>query len=46
MKSIKSLWIKADDGSWESSKMRVTGGLESGANWVLADEDDVIRSES
>ena len=44
MKNIKSLWIKADDGSWESRKMRVTGGLESGADWVLVNEEDVNQA--
>ena len=43
MKSIKSLWIKADEGSWESRKFRITSGLESGAEWVLVNEEDVDK---
>ena len=39
----KSIWIKADQGSWELRKKRVTSGLEHGADTVLVDEDDVHK---
>lgn len=43
MKRIKSLWIKADEGQWNAKKLRITSGLESGANWILVGEEDVNR---
>jgi 3-dehydroquinate synthase II len=37
----KTLWIKADAGAWEDRKLKITTGLESGADFVLVNEDDV-----
>ncbi|HIH43980.1 MAG TPA: 3-dehydroquinate synthase II, partial [Candidatus Methanoperedenaceae archaeon] len=39
----KLIWIKADTGSWKSKKTRVTAGLESGADCVLAESGDIAR---
>ncbi|MDY6965830.1 MAG: 3-dehydroquinate synthase II [Halobacteriota archaeon] len=43
MKKIKSVWVKADGGSWDSNKGRITGGLESGADCVLVNDKDVKK---
>ncbi len=43
MKDSKSVWIKADEGGWESRKERITSGLESGADCVLVNEEDVSK---
>jgi len=40
---VKSVWIKADSGSWEENKPRVTTGLESGANAVLLNDEDISK---
>jgi len=37
----KSLWVKADEGAWEDRKSRITTALESGADVVLVNEEDV-----
>lgn len=39
----KSLWIKADRGSWDDKLAKITTGLESGADFMLVDEEDVER---
>ncbi len=39
----KEIWIKADAGSWEERKERITAGLESGADTVLVECEDVAR---
>ncbi|MDD4898931.1 MAG: 3-dehydroquinate synthase II, partial [Methanocellales archaeon] len=39
----KSIWIKADQGSWEIRKKKITDGLECGVDTVLVDEDDVPK---
>ena len=41
----KEIWIKADAdvGTWEDKKSRITTGLESGADGVLVEEDDVAK---
>lgn len=39
----KSVWIKADKGNWDSRKSRITTGLESGADCVLANSEDVDK---
>ncbi len=38
----KQVWVKADEGAWEERKKRVTNALESGADVVLVNEDDVL----
>lgn len=43
MKKKKSLWIKADAGDWDERKLRITTGLESGADFVLVNEDDTAK---
>jgi len=44
MSGKKEVWIKADEGVWESDKKpRVTTALESGADVVLVDESDVEK---
>ena len=39
----KSVWIKADDGGWEQQKERITTGLESGADCVLVNPENVEK---
>ncbi len=41
----KEIWIKADAdvGTWEEQKSRITTGLESGADGVVVDEEDVAK---
>ena len=43
MKKVKSVWIKADMGTWEENKPRVTTGLESGADTILLNSDDIPK---
>ncbi|CAG0991243.1 3-dehydroquinate synthase II [Methanosarcinales archaeon] len=43
MKKAKSVWIKADESSWEENKPRVTTGLESGADTVFLNAEDVSK---
>jgi 3-dehydroquinate synthase II len=38
---MKSIWIKADEGSWEERKPIITFALESGADCVLVGDNDV-----
>ena len=44
MNNVKSVWIKADTGSWDENKPLLTTGLESGADAVLLKEDDISRA--
>lgn len=41
----KEIWIKADAavGTWEERKARITAGLESGADGVLVEAEDVAK---
>ncbi|MDD2613854.1 MAG: 3-dehydroquinate synthase II [Methanosarcina sp.] len=39
----KSVWIKADEGGWEQQKERITTGLESGADCVLVNPENVEK---
>ena len=39
----KTVWIKADSGDWEDRKDRITTGLESGADYILANAADVEK---
>jgi 3-dehydroquinate synthase II len=39
----RSVWLKADTGEWESKKLRITAGLESGVDWVLIDDTDIAK---
>ena len=43
MKKVKSVWIKADMGTWEENKPRVTTGLESGADTIFLNSDDIPK---
>ncbi|TFH41226.1 MAG: 3-dehydroquinate synthase II [ANME-2 cluster archaeon] len=43
MKDKKTVWIKADTGAWDDRKLIITTGLESGADFVLVNEDDISR---
>lgn len=43
MKKEKSVWIKADGNNWEENKPRVTTGLESGADFVFLNPDDISK---
>jgi 3-dehydroquinate synthase II len=43
VKDKKTLWIKADEGAWDDRKQKITTGLESGADFVLVNEDDIAR---
>mgnify|MGYP000875664388 FL=1 len=37
------MWIKADEGGWEQQKERITTGLESGADCVLVNPENVEK---
>lgn len=43
MKVKKTIWIKADTGTWDDRKLIITTGLESGADFVLVNEDDITK---
>jgi len=43
VKKVKSVWIKADGSTWEGNKPRVTTGLESGADTVFLNADDISK---
>lgn len=45
MKKDKTVWIKADSESWEENKPRVTAGLESGAECILLNHDDIPKAK-
>lgn len=44
MKKEKTVWIKADGRIWEENKPKITTGLESGADAVLLNAEDVPRA--
>jgi len=39
----KEVWVRADVGEWEEKKLRTTTALESGADFVLVDSEDVPK---
>ena len=39
----KEIWIKADEGTWDDKKSRITASLESGIDGVLVEESDVSK---
>lgn len=41
MNKDKTVWIKADDGKWDENKPRITTGLESGADCVVLNFEDI-----
>ncbi|VVB91509.1 3-dehydroquinate synthase [uncultured archaeon] len=41
MNKDKMVWIKADEGTWEENKPRITTGLESGADCVVLNFEDI-----
>jgi 3-dehydroquinate synthase II len=43
VKKEKSVWIKADGINWEENKSRVTTGLESGADFVFLNPEDISK---
>jgi len=43
VKKEKSVWIKADGNAWEENKPRVTTGLESGADFVFLNPEDISK---
>jgi len=43
VKKEKSVWIKADSDTWEENKPRVTTGLESGADFVFLNAQDISK---
>ncbi len=43
MKKEKAVWIKADSGAWEENKPRITTGLESGADAIFLNPEDVQK---
>ena len=43
MKKVKSVWIKADLDAWEDNKSCVTTGLESGADTVFLNSEDITK---
>ncbi|GFO97324.1 putative alternative 3-dehydroquinate synthase [groundwater metagenome] len=46
MKKDKTVWIKADDGTWEENKPRITTGLESGADCVVLNIEDIQKARN
>jgi 3-dehydroquinate synthase II len=44
VKKGKSVWIKADDGTWEENKLRITAGLESGADCIVVNLEDIQKA--
>ncbi len=44
MKKEKTIWIKADSGVWEVNKPRITTGLESGADCIVLNTEDVQKA--
>ncbi|VVB96143.1 3-dehydroquinate synthase [uncultured archaeon] len=44
MKKEKAVWIKADSGAWEENKPRITTGLESGADCIILNPEDVQKA--
>jgi len=45
VKKDKTVWIKADGEAWEEIKPRVTAGLESGADCILLNSEDVPKAK-
>jgi 3-dehydroquinate synthase II len=43
VKKVKSVWIKADRDAWEDNKPCVTTGLESGADTVFLNSEDIPK---
>jgi 3-dehydroquinate synthase II len=43
VKKVKSVWIKADESTWDENKPRVTTGLESGADIVFLNAEDILK---
>ncbi len=43
MKKEKAVWIKADSRAWEENKPRITTGLESGADAIFLNPEDVQK---
>ena len=43
MKKEKAVWIKADQGTWTENKPRVTTGLESGADCIVVNAEDMQK---
>lgn len=41
MNRDKTVWIKADDGTWDENKPRITTALESGADCVVLNFEDI-----
>jgi 3-dehydroquinate synthase II len=37
----KTVWVKADEGTWEENKPRITTGLESGADCIVLNFEDI-----
>jgi len=44
VKKDKTVWIKADGITWEENKPRITTGLESGADCILLNSEDISRA--
>lgn len=42
-KRKKEVWIKADEGQWDSKKSRIIAGLEAGADCVLVEGEEVKK---
>ncbi len=40
---MKEVWVKADEGTWEDKKARITASLESGVDVVLVEGTDVSK---
>ena len=40
---MKNVWIKATEGEWEKKRNKITAAMEAGADFVLAEADDVLK---
>jgi len=40
---MKNVWIKATEGKWEQKRNRITSAMEAGADFVLADAEEISK---
>jgi 3-dehydroquinate synthase II len=43
VKKETAVWIKADEGTWTENKPRITTGLESGADCIVVNAEDMQK---
>lgn len=46
MNKEKAVWIKADEGTWAENKPRITTGLESGADCIVVNAEDMQKARA